>query len=56
MFSKIGHIQLLHSHLRPKSEEVSTDSSARQPPSKELAAHLMAELDPQPGQYYSSIY
>jgi hypothetical protein len=49
MFSKICHIQLCHSHLRRKSEEVSTDSSAHQPPSKELAEHLMAELDPQPG-------
>ena len=44
-FSKIGHIQLCHSHIRQKSEEVSTDSSARQPPSKELAAHLKAEID-----------
>jgi hypothetical protein len=49
-FSKICRIQLCHSHLRRKSEEVSTDYSARQLPSKELAARLKVGLDPQPGQ------
>ena len=38
------HIQICHSHLRPKSEEASTDSSAGQPPSKELAARLKPSI------------